>query len=102
MSRKKHRKPQKTKGHYYDTIRKPPRQGHAKRTKYNKYRRECGKRMPINSAKDYIYVRTCKSKSTFDTHEQALAGAISASRLIGQCRVYKCPYCSKYHLTTHI
>ena len=90
------------KNHAYDTIRKPQKKS-SKALKRNKQRR---KRLTTDttncSANEKFYLKKCRGKSVFYTKNEAVAGAVSASRLIGACRIYKCPLCNHYHLTTKI
>lgn len=89
------------KNHGYETIRKPRRNNKA--SKRNIQRR---KRLTSDttgcSASQKFYLEKCRGKSVYYTKNEAVAGAVSASRLIGACRIYKCQICGHYHLTTKI
>lgn len=50
----------------------------------------------------YFELTRCKAKSSYTTETEAWVMAYKASHLIGPCRVYKCPMCGKYHLTTEV
>ena len=51
---------------------------------------------------EWFELTRCKAKSIYADIGVAFDAAIDASRLIGPCRVYKCPICGEYHLTSHI
>lgn len=46
--------------------------------------------------------RMCGKKLRFKTEEAALNRLISLSRTYGAGRVYQCPYCKKWHITTKV
>lgn len=46
-----------------------------------------------------LYV--CDSKYTFKNQLDALAAASRACENIGECRVYQCPYCGQWHISTN-
>ena len=47
-------------------------------------------------------IRVCRSKYSWEDEGDALVCAQNISKGVGPCRVYKCPHCGKYHITTQI
>lgn len=45
--------------------------------------------------------RMCTSKVRYGSEDIALSAVISLSRKHGPGRVYRCPYCGQWHVTTH-
>lgn len=54
------------------------------------------------SRAEIFELRVCGKKSLYFTEGDALVGALEASKLVGPCRVYKCPYCGHWHITTQL
>lgn len=46
--------------------------------------------------------RMCTSKASYPSDIEGIAAAIRASSSCGPMRVYQCPLCGCYHLTTRI
>ena len=90
------------KNHGYETIRKPRRLKDSKTVKRNKRRHKYNYDTTECSESKKFELTKCRGKSVFYTKNEAIAGAVSASRLIGACRIYECPICGHYHLTTKI
>ena len=69
----------------------------------NRKRHGCAHVDMTHYSKGAAFILTrCRGKSLYRNKDEAIAGAVAASRLIGACRIYKCPICGYYHLTTQI
>lgn len=54
-----------------------------------------------NDAEARRRLRMCRGKAVYADDWEAIHGAICASRSSGRAyRIYRCPYCRGYHLTT--
>lgn len=87
------------------TIRKMrPQYGNALQVKRRNKKKHQNKSLDLSncSSNEKFYLTRCKGKSVYMTKDEAITGAISASRLIGSCRIYQCPLCGHYHLTTQV